>query len=166
MKSEKALKKVLTAQLEGYKNLFDLLKKERACLIDFNQREIEEVSKEKDMLVLKLRLFEEERLRLIEKLIKEMKNSEDYAKQLEERPIASVYEVSLMDLSRITGDNDFIQIRLNLKSLIQGIEELNKFNKTLIDRSLSFIRNTNSFLKQMGVGKQKENIGTLLTKEA
>jgi hypothetical protein len=42
-------------------------------------------------------------------------------------------------------------MRLQLISMLQSIEDLNEFNGILIERSLSFIRNSLAFLKASGI---------------
>ncbi|MCG6552306.1 MAG: flagellar export chaperone FlgN, partial [Candidatus Magnetominusculus sp. LBB02] len=71
MKTANDIKKVLTLQVEGYKALLELLRKERESLIDFNEQGVETLAKEKYTQTLKLRLLEEERLRLMKKLVTE-----------------------------------------------------------------------------------------------
>jgi FlgN protein len=64
MKSLGVLKVILMEKEKCCKALVDLLQKERAYLIDFELGGIEELTKGKDTLLLRLRLLEEERLRL------------------------------------------------------------------------------------------------------
>lgn len=131
MKTIEAIKSILIEQINGYRSLMNILQRERACLLNFNPSGIENLSKEKDNLVLKLRLLEEERLRLLD----------NYSKE------AGIDgELSLNRLYDITGDDAFKVIRLQFISLIQAISELNEFNRILIDRSLNFLKGaTNVF---------------------
>ncbi len=125
MRTIDAIKRILIEQVNGYRGLMTLFQRERAQLLNFNPAGLEELSREKDTLVLKLRLLEEERLRLIEKFLKDSGIDGD---------------TSLNRLYEITGDEAFKLIRLQLISLLQAISELNEFNRILIDRSLSFLR--------------------------
>lgn len=131
MKTVEAIKSILIEQINGYRSLMNILQRERACLLNFNPLGIENLSKEKDNLVLKLRLLEEERLRLLD----------NYSKE------AGIDgELSLNRLYDVTGDDAFKVIRLQFISLIQAISELNEFNRILIDRSLNFLKGaTNVF---------------------
>lgn len=125
MKTVDAIKSILIDQIRGYRSLMNILQRERTYLLSFNPSGIENLSKEKDNLVIKLRLLEEERIRLIEGFLKE--NNIDG-------------EISLNRLYEVTGDDAFKVIRLQFVSLIQAISELNEFNRILIERSLNFLK--------------------------
>ncbi|MBF0319554.1 MAG: flagellar protein FlgN [Nitrospirae bacterium] len=161
MKTANDIKKVLTLQIEGYKALFELLRKERESLIDFDEHGMERLSKEKDTQTLKLRLLEEERLRLMKKFVVEINNVSS------EHGHKASMDMNLNTLAEITGDMDFNQIRTMLKSLLQSIEELNEFNKVLIDRSLKYVRNNINFLNIHGVNPTMVGkTGVFLAREA
>lgn len=125
MKTVEAIKSILIDQIRGYRSLMNILQRERSYLLSFNPSGIENLSKEKDNLVIKLRLLEEERIRLIEGFFKE--NNIDG-------------EMSLNRLYEVTGDDAIKVIRLQFVSLIQAISELNEFNRILIERSLNFLK--------------------------
>lgn len=59
------IKSVLSEQVIGYRTLIDILRQERECLVCFNPAGVESLSREKDTIVLKLKLLEEERVRLV-----------------------------------------------------------------------------------------------------
>ncbi|MCI4626327.1 MAG: flagellar protein FlgN [Candidatus Magnetoovum sp. WYHC-5] len=193
MKSAIAIKKILKGQVEGYRGLLELLKEERQCLIDFNEEGIHKLAKEKDTLVLKLRLYEEERVRLVKQFAKELeaamaanasdetaeaidtatkdnaaKDNNDKGKEAAGRStnISLSPRMSLRDISDLTGDAEFLNIRSQMRTLAQGIEEFNEFNKFLIDRSLKHLKSTADFLRTLGVHSNPVHKGTILTKEA
>ncbi|MEO5357729.1 MAG: flagellar protein FlgN [Nitrospirae bacterium YQR-1] len=168
MKYVADIKKVLQGQLQGYRNLFTLMTRERECLVDFNEQAVEELSKEKDTLILKLRLLEDERLRLMKRLSSEIYSQSPQLKEHStDSKKASSIDFNLAKLSALTGDEEFLEIRSNLRSLLQSLEELNSFNKVLIDRSLSYVKNNLNFLNTLGISKmKKDNTGMFLTKEA
>jgi hypothetical protein len=112
---------------------------------------VEALSKEKDTVVLQLRLLEEERIRLVGAFAAERKLAE---------------ELSLQRLAEITGDEMFQKLRLQLISLLQGIVELNEFNRVLIERSSSVVKNALQFLSSLGVSPKAKNIGTRVSREA
>lgn len=132
MKTLDALKSILIEQINGYRALMNILQRERAYLLNFNPQGIEDLSKEKDNMVLKLRLLEEERIRLVDIFFREKDIDGD-------RGINRLYE--------ITGDEDFKVIRLQFISLIQAISELNEFNRILIERSLNFLKGATSIFE-------------------
>lgn len=145
MNQQENIKNILKEQLAAYKNLLELLQKERICLVDLNAECIDEVSKAKDNLIFKLRLLETERIRLIKEFAGE--------------------QISLQRLSDISGDPAFLDMRSKLISLLQSIEEMNEFNRVLIDRSLNYIINSTNFFSLLGINRGMPSKGTLLSGE-
>ena len=150
MTSERAIIRILKEQINTYKMLHDLLKKERLSLVDINAEKIAEISKEKDTVIMRLRLLEEERIRLITKFGGDNEING---------------EINLNDLEKFTGNNMFKVLRSQLLSLLQNIEEMNKFNSILIDRSINYIRTTASFINTLTDGNISQTTGVLLSKE-
>lgn len=145
-----SIKNILIEQINNYRLLLELLQKEKKYLININAKDVEDLSKEKDTTVLKLRLLEEERIRLIDKFSFQNKINE---------------KVNLQKLYELTGDKDFQTIRLQLVSLLQSIKELNTFNMILIDRSLNFVRQSTSFLESFGLYLEHKNKAAIISKE-
>jgi hypothetical protein len=56
-----SIKSILIEQIKSYRVLLELLQRERECLINLDAHEVENLSKEKDTTLLRLRLLEEER---------------------------------------------------------------------------------------------------------
>jgi flagellar biosynthesis/type III secretory pathway chaperone len=133
------IKKVLFEQVEGCRLLLALLQREKVCLVDLQMDGIEALTKEKDILILKLRLLEEERMRLLDRFV-----LENYPDLPDEGP--SFRKITLLKLGELTGETIFQDIRSKLISLSQGIKELNDLNKTMIDRTLGFLKQNNDFL--------------------
>lgn len=125
MRGLEALKAVLSEQVKGYRALVDVLRRERTCLIGLNAPEVEQVSKEKDTILLKLHLFEEERLRLTREFCSQANIKGD---------------PKLRDLAEITGDDGLSSLRSQLLSLLQAAGELNGLNRSFSERTLSFTR--------------------------
>jgi flagellar biosynthesis/type III secretory pathway chaperone len=151
MRLVESLKNILTEQIGSYGVLLDILHRERGHLLNLEASEVEHISKEKDTIVLRLRLLEEERLRLMKKLSTEAGIGCD---------------MSLKRLSELTGDDTFQFIRLQLVSLLQGIGEMNGFNRVIIERSLTAVKNTLLFLEPFDRRGNQTQKGTLLSKEA
>lgn len=151
MTTIESLKSILNDQVSGYRTLLDVLRKEREYLVNLNAPGVEALSKEKDTVVLQLRLLEDERCRLIKTLA-------------EERGISAT--ISLQSLAQTSGDDTFQQLRLQLISLLQGIVEMNEFNRVLIERSSGIIKNALNFLGSFGVAPSAGTIGTRLSTEA
>lgn len=152
MKSLGALKNILMEQEKCCKALVDLLQKERAYLIDFEVGGIEELAKGKDTLLFRLRLLEEERLRL--------------TAALAAVPGGPPADVTLRSLADRTGDAELAGIRLKLVSLAQSIEDLNDFNRHLIDRSLGSVRCATGFFQAFaGPLPNRSGCGALVSRE-
>ncbi len=150
MTSELAVESILKEQVNTYKTLHDLLARERECLLNIDAEKLEEISKEKDTIVMRLRLLEDERRRLI-------------AKIAGERGLSA--EINLRELAGITGNNVFSDLRSTLLSLLQGIEEMNRFNSILIDRSITYIKTNINFLRPFTKEDVPLTSGALLSKE-
>ena len=190
-----AMLKTLNAQLKGYENMLELLKREKGLLVSLDTHGVEELSKEKDTLVLRLRLLEEERFRIQKKLAMELAvtigdtNKAGLAGRdassspsvspsgshlrTNNIPMRSIIvnnnvnsQISLRQLQQLTGVEEFNDIRLKLVSLVQSINEINDFNKILIDRSLSYVRSSVEIYNSFGYNSNVNNIGNLITREA
>ena len=144
MTSEEAIAKILNEQVSGYKELLELLRQERLCLIDLNADCVEELSKKKDTLAMKLRLLEEECLRIMKGFGSGM---------------------TLQDLAEVTGKSTFLDIRSRRRSLMQAIEELNNFNRLLIEQSLSYFRRSVGFFTTFGMQGNLSQKGLLISRE-
>lgn len=132
----KELKDVLKYQIKAHDELVSLLQKEREALMLFNPDEIERLAKEKDMVLMKIRLFEEERFKLLSQISNINKIDEN---------------ITLSKLVELTGDQEFRELGLKLISLIQSVIELNEFNRILIERSSRHVSNFLVFLENSGV---------------
>ena len=139
------IKKVLREQVQGCRLLSELLQKEKVCLMNLQMDEIEALTKKKDILVLKLRLLEEERVRLLDRFV-----FENFPNLTEEGP--TFQKISLLKLAEFSGETFFQDIRSKLISLSQCIKELNDLNKSMIDRTLGFLKQNNNFLGMYSPG--------------
>jgi flagellar biosynthesis/type III secretory pathway chaperone len=144
------IKNILIEQIKSYRMLLELLQREREYLVNLDVNGVERLSKEKDTLLLKLRLLEEERIRLIKTFTADNAIRET---------------ITLQELSELTADDDFRIMRSQLKSLLQSIQELNDFNMILIARSLSVVRHSVGFLESFGLFINQSNTGIMLSKE-
>ena len=142
---------ILSEQVAGYRTLLDVLRKERECLVHFDPAGVEALSKEKDTVVLKLKLLEEERFRLVRAFSGEHALPEQSA---------------FRKLTELSGDDSFQRLRLQLISLLQAIMEMNEFNRVLIERSSGVVRNALNFLGSIGVTVNATGKGALFSREA
>jgi hypothetical protein len=152
------IKKVLFEQVQGCRLLLELLQREKICLVNLQMDGIEALAKEKDILVLKLKLLEEERVRLLDRFV-----FENFPDLPDEGP--SSQKINILKLAEITGETIFEEIRSKLISLSQGIKELNDLNRTMIDRTLSFLNKNTNFLGMWYPGAAMNEKGRLLSRE-
>jgi flagellar biosynthesis/type III secretory pathway chaperone len=150
MTSDKAILHILKELLSAYKILFDILQKEREYLVKIESEKVEEISKEKDTVIMRLRLLEEERQRLVSKYVEE-NNIEG--------------ELTLKELEKITGNSLYKTLRSQLLSLMQSIDETNKFNSILIDRSINYLKTTTNFISSLTSQDVAKTTGVILSRE-
>ncbi len=145
-----AITSILKEQISSYKLLLDLLQRERICLVEIDAEKVEEFSKEKSTILMRLRLLEEERAKLIEEFA-------------EDRGIPG--NINLQRLGELTGDSIFANLRSQLRSLLQSIEEMNEFNKILIDRSIRYFKASTGFFSSFSSEPTQKSTGALLSRE-
>lgn len=145
------IKAIMTELVAGYSVLLSLLQKERESLINLNVSRIEDLSKEKDTILIRLKLLENERMRLLKNYYIE--------KGIEG-------ELDPLIFSKINGDESLESLRLQLISLIQSISELNAFNRIIVDRSINFFKNSIGFLSSSGMNVDYTQKASMLSKEA
>lgn len=150
MSTPERIKDILGEQIKGYRTLLEVLQRERACLVHLNPEGVETLAKEKDTIMLKLRLLEEERVRLV---------------QVFARETGSTGDMTLQRIHELTGDAAYSRLRSQMLSLIQAISELNEFNKILIERSSNFVRRTLGFLDSFGLSADRKKTGSVLSRE-
>lgn len=150
MNAVDAMKAVLREQLRCCRSLLSVLQKERARLVDFDVAGIEELAKEKDTLLLQIRLLDEERARLAARVGGEAARTTDHCGAPNESPRPEGADMTLKRLAELTGDPALSELRLALKSLLESIEDLNGFNRVLIERSLDTLRAGAGFLGALG----------------
>jgi hypothetical protein len=105
-----SIKKVFLEQVRGCRALLELLQREKVFLSDLQMEGIEALTKQKDITVLKLRLLEEERERLVDSFIgKHFPSLTDQS--------AMSQKITLQKLAELTGDRFFQEMRSKLISL-------------------------------------------------
>ena len=130
MKNPDQILKILEEQVRSYSRLYDLLKGEKKAIVSFDPLAVEVLAKEKDNLVLQLKLLEEERKRLADEFFEDSEGGQ-----------------SISDLHSITGNKRFLDLRSQLLSLVQGIGELNEVNRLLIERASLHLRASSAFFQ-------------------
>lgn len=150
MTTQERIKTILGEQIIGYRGLLDVLRRERGHLVQFNPEGVEALAKEKDTIMLKLRLLEEERVRLVRVFAEET---------------GSTGEMTLQKIHELTGDAAYSDLRSQMISLTQAIAEFNEFNKILIERSATYVRRTLGFLDSFGLAGTNKKTGATLSRE-
>ncbi len=151
MNTSDGIKAIMSELINGYSVLQILLQKERLYLVNLHTSQIEDLLKEKDTIVMRLKLLENERKRLLKKYYIE-------------NGIRGEIDQSI--LFKIDGDDSFESLRLQLLSLIQSIAELNEFNRILIDRTNFFFKNTIGFFESTGLKINSPQKPNMLSMEA
>jgi len=150
MTSDKAIISILQEQIKTYRVFRDLLSRERSCLVNIDSEKIDEISKVKDTVIMKLRLLEEERQRLVKQY------AEDNGFET---------DMNLDKLGNLSGNSTYHELRSQLLSLLQNIEELNRINSILINRSLNHIKTSVNFFNLFNKEHNPNSTGVLLSKE-
>ena len=145
MEKNTLLANILNDLMKYYTLLYKLLKKEKINLLNLDVDNIIEITKEKDTLLLKLRLLEDEKKRLINKFF----NDEIAANKILECKKNSIMSDTFLKLS----------------SLIQDIKKLSAVNRNLISRSLDYINNISHFFNKTGINFNVKDSSTF-TREA
>ena len=120
---------LLEGELDLYRSLFLVLQKEKEAVVDSKLKELNESSKEKENLLLKIRILEEQRLKLLEKLADFL----EFPSQ----------DLTLSKLSQMVEEPYSTQLKdyyANFLALIQNIQDVNKTNKALVMHSMELVR--------------------------
>ena len=131
----KKLLGLLEHATELYQSLFAVVKQEKDAVVDLNLQQLNRACKAKDNLLLKLRILEEQREQLMDRLAADL----DCAPQ----------EISLTQLSQWVEEPYAGMLRersANLLSLIQALQEANQQNKFLLSHSLELIQGSYNLL--------------------
>lgn len=155
---------ILDEEIELHKELLSFLHKDRELLVDLCVEEIFENNKKKETCTLKIKMLEESRSLLVDRL------SQHYvipSRELTLSKIVSLVENpyrSILDAARST-----------LTSLIKSIKEVNQGNSLIIKDSLYYFKRSLDFLHcassasptyvDNGKIKDSKRFGGLLSKE-
>jgi flagellar biosynthesis/type III secretory pathway chaperone len=129
---------LLNEEIGLYESLLVTLQKEKKSVVDSNLKQLNESSKEKENLFLKIRILEEQRLTVLERL----------AKKLGE----PVHSLTLTELSHLLKDPYATRIKncqSSFLSLAQSIQEINLSNRALLHHSLDLVRGSLSLLNDL-----------------
>jgi flagellar biosynthesis/type III secretory pathway chaperone len=120
---------------ELYQSLYAVVQQEKDAVVGLNLQQLNRACKAKDNLLLKLRILEEQREQLMDKLASDLN--------------CSPQEISLTQLSLWVEEPYAGKLRersADLLSLIQTLQEANQQNKTLLSHSLELIHGSYNLL--------------------
>ncbi len=131
----KKLLGLLEEETDLYRSLLSILQKEKKAVVASQLEELNEAGKEKESLILKIRILEEQRLRVQGRLADSLR----YDPQ----------DLTLTKLSQLVGEPYSIRLKIcysNLLTLIPSIREINHSNKSLLTHSLELVRGSLTLL--------------------
>jgi len=131
----KKLLGLLEHATELYQSLHAVVQQEKDAVVGLNLHQLNQACKAKDNLLLKLRILEEQREQLMDKLASDFD--------------CSSQEISLTRLSRWVEEPYAGMLRersADLLTLIQALQEANQQNKTLLTHSLELIQGSYNLL--------------------
>ncbi len=129
----------LLSLLEGeiglYASMLLALQKEKMAIVDSNHEDLNEASREKENLFLKIRILEEQRLSVLEKLARNLG-----------QPAQDLTLSKLSQLVQEPQSTQLVDCHSKFLSLAQSIQEINLSNKTLLTHSLDLVKGSLSLL--------------------
>jgi len=118
--------------------LLTALQKEKRAVVDSKLAQLNETSKEKENLILKIRIMEEHRRRLLEKLADSVG--------------VSVESLTLKKISQMVGSlysNRLMECHSKLWALTHSIQEVNQSNRSLLMHSIQLVKGSLSLLDNL-----------------
>jgi len=129
---------LLEGEIDLYASMLLALQTEKKAIVDSNPTELNETSREKENLFLKIRILEEQRISLLEKLAQELGQPSQ--------------DLTLSKLSQLVQEPQATQLgecHSTFLSLAQSIQEINQSNKTLLTHSLDLLKGSLSLLSDL-----------------
>ena len=129
---------LLEGEIGLYASMLLALQKEKKAIVDSNHEELNETSREKENLFLKIRILEEQRLSVLEKLARNLGHP--------------AQDLTLSKLSQLVQEPQSTQLvgcHSTFLSLAQSIQEINLSNKALLTHSLDLVNGSLSLLSDL-----------------
>lgn len=129
---------LLEGEIDLYGSLLLALQKEKRAVVDSNLDELIETNREKESLFLKIRILEEHRITVLEKL------AEDLGQLAQ--------NLTLTKLSQLVDEPQSTQLtdcHSRFLSLAQSIQEVSLGNKALLNHSLDLVRSSLALLSDL-----------------
>jgi len=121
-----------------YRSLLSVFKKEKMAVLDSDLVSLNEAGKEKENIILKIRILEEQRIHMLERIAVFLNSSSQ--------------SLTLTKLSRLLAEpysTRFKECSSDLLALSQTIKKENQSNKTLLMHSLELVRSSFSLLDNL-----------------
>ncbi|MEA3417296.1 MAG: flagellar protein FlgN [Thermodesulfobacteriota bacterium] len=134
---------VLRKEIEVYSKLHKCFLNEREILSGSSVDELYESNSRKETCILKARMVEEARTKLIERIINAL-NLDGKVLSSGDRTLSA-----LLFYGDVGQKRNMEECRSALRSLLRDIHTLNDRNKTLLDSSLFYVRKSIDFLGQI-----------------
>ena len=126
---------LLEGEIGLYASMLLALQKEKKAIVDSNHEELNETSREKENLFLKIRILEEQRLSVLEKLARNLG-----------QPAQDLTLSKLSQLVQEPQSTQLVDCHSTFLSLAQSIQEINLSNKALLTHSLDLVKGSLSLL--------------------
>ena len=138
------LSDLLYKEFDIYRSLLSLLQEERRIIVDCSIEDLIQTNKEKENLVLKIRILEQSREGILEKLADRIGLSSDELtlSTLEER-LKEPFATQLQTL------------RSNLSAILQSIREVNEENRVFLQHSVDFVKGSLALIRYLTVSSPK-----------
>jgi len=141
-----SLSEVLKEIVEGYSMLVDLLQRERRFIIENSLNELHGCIKQKETMMLKLKMLEDSRISLTSRLAGFLKSEIRNPKSAIPNPVTLSY---ISDSTEEPYSSIFKSYHSKLLSLIQTIRDVNRENKNFIELSMDTLKESFKFLNDM-----------------
>jgi flagellar biosynthesis/type III secretory pathway chaperone len=138
------LSDLLCKEFDVYRSLLSLLQKERRIVVNCSIEELIQTNKEKENLVLKIRILEESWEAILEKIAEKMGLSMD--------------EVSLSRLEERLKEpfaSQLRSLRSKLSAILQSIREVNEENRVFLQHSVDFVKGSLALIQYLTVSSPK-----------
>jgi flagellar biosynthesis/type III secretory pathway chaperone len=132
------LSDLLGKELDIYRSLLSLLQRERSILVECSLGDLVQTNKEKENLVLKVRILEQSRQAILQELADRMGLSPD-----------GLTLSALEDQLREPFVSQFRTLRSSLSSVLESIREVNEGNRTFLQHSVDFVKGSLALIRYL-----------------
>jgi len=138
------LTELMGMEFDIYRSLLSLLQEERSAFVDGSVEDLIQTCKKKDNLILKIRIVEQSREAILEKLANRMglSRNELTLSNLEQR-LKQPFATHLQTL------------RSNLSAILQSVQEMNEENQVYLQHSVDFVKRSLHLIRYLTVSSSK-----------